>query len=59
MHAFVLYVLCVCMCVCVLVCVYVCVCLYSSVLLELVGIWEHLDVNTITTQSNTEAQSNH
>ena len=63
-----LYVLCVyvhecvyvhvCVCVCV---VYVCVCVHS-VLLELMGTWEQLDVNTITSQSNTnftEAQSNH
>ena len=36
-----LYVLCVCMCMSVCVCVY-------SVLLELMGTWEQLDVNTIT-----------
>ena len=36
-----MYVLCVCMCMSVCVCVY-------NVLLELMGTWEQLDVNTIT-----------
>ena len=52
---------CVCMCMSVYVCMCVCVCVHS-VLLELMGTWEQLDVNTITSQSNTnftEAQSNH
>ena len=48
--------------VCVFVYVCVCVVCVHSVLLELMGTWEQLDVNTITSQSNTnftEAQVNH